>query len=292
MRHIHQHTWVSSIAFLLAASMVFAQTGDTGGTDKPEIDLFNLEECIPMRIQDGYVVSKPTWGGPADIPQDLIDAHVCIQWGHGDCDNWMQGKAKVSWSIDDDWQGIAGTIFKDNDFDETGDGDIFFEVKHQFHNEADHSAALWGIVANFPTGQDYARIDTTFPGFSFVVNERSDGMDISVYGVYTRILDAEARERVHAEIMHTFVRSAPMGFDPNRWFLAVGYDRQIDEKTLGMASIWWEESPSQLSDDSSALQLGLRRKQSERFVWGGSLNLGLSWEDADWALTLAGQRRF
>lgn len=292
MRRIHQYALVSSIAFLVVASVACAQTSDRGRTKKPPIDLFNLEECIPMRIEDGYVSSKPTWGGPAGIPRDFIDAHVCIQWGHGDCESWVQGKVKASWSMYEDWQGTVGMIFKDNDYDETGDGDIFLQVRKQFHNDADRSAAIWGIGVNFPTGQDYARIDTSFPGFSFLVNERSNDIDISVFGVYTKVLDADDRERLHGEIVHTFVRSAPLNFNSNRWFLAVGYDRPVNEKTLGLASIWWEERASKQADDSFALQLGVRRKESERFVWGASFNLGFGWEDANWGLTLAGQRRF
>jgi hypothetical protein len=292
MRHIHQHALVLAITLLLAASAALAQTSHTERTEKPPIDLFNLEECIPMRIEDGYISSQPTWGGPADIPRDFIDAQMCIQWGHGDCTDWVQAKVKASWSMYENWQGTIGTIVKNNSFDETGDGDVFIEARKQFHNDANHSAALWGIGANFPVGQDYARIDTSFPGYSFVINERDNDIDISVFGVYSRILDAEKRERLHGEIMHTFVRSAPLDFNSTRWFLAAGYDRQINEKTLGMASIWWEENPNRLSADSSALQLGVRRKESQRFVWGASFNLGLSWEDADWSMTLAGQRRF
>ena len=276
MRHISQVGGLLVVVLLSSAIMVTAQEqGRTSG-----VDLLNLEESVPMRIEDAYV-----------LPEDAREAHLCINWGHGDGNNWTQVKTKLAWGMSGDVQGIVGMKLEWNDFDETGDGDLFVQALKQFH-QTPHEAILGGVKLNLPTGKDYARIDRSIPGFAFVVGQRRDRVDPSITGVYTRILDPERSERLHVEMEYKLVRSAPTGSDDQRWFLAVGYDRKIGEDRLAMASVWWEEDPSPMVSDSAALQLGIRRKQSANFLWGLSINMGLGWEWAEYGLTVAGQYRF
>lgn len=302
MAQAHRSIFVIVCATLLLQVSIFTPAQGQGLTDTGEpatdlftiaaIDLFNLEECIPMRIEDGYVLSQPIWDDAVTPEKRLIHAQTCLQYGSGDCDNWWQGKIKLSAPVPDDWQGTIGMRFRRNDYDRTGDGDTFVEVRKQLHNDVGRSASLYGITLTFPTGRDYARVDETFPPFSFRVNERSNNIDLTLLGVYTMVLDTQSRERIHGEVQHTFASSAPPGFHSNRWFLGFGYDRQISDNIIGLGSLWWEQAPSSMTGASSALQLGLRKMESPRFLWGASFNLGLGWEDANWGFAVAADYGF
>jgi hypothetical protein len=264
-------------ALLAAAAEEHQTLNGTSGRPDLEVDLFNLEEGIPTRIDDANV-----------LPRGAFQVRTSISWGDGDAANWWDGKAEVAAGICNGLQVNAGIVLRQSSLDSRGNGDTYLKALYQAYR-AGSDAALVGLEINFPTGQDYARLDTSFPPFVFPVNQRRQRIDYSVLGVYTRKLDSEGEDRVHLEGRYFTANSAPVGFQTHRWFWAVGYDRPLDAKTLGIASVWWEGRPRICEDSSAALQLGIRRKESPRFLWAAGLNLGLGWSVADWGLTVGGQ---
>ena len=247
----------------------------------PDPDLLNLQEGIPMRVQDAYV-----------LPELAVEADLSVNWGYGRYyDAWSEARTQVAWGIRGGVQGVAGMRFVWNSFDRTGHEDIYLQGLKQLH-QGPRDALLGGVKLNFPAGRDYARVDTSFPGFAFTIDERRDNIDLWLTGVYTRVLDPVKGERLHAEVQYEFVNSAPQGFDSRRWFLALGYDRRVARDTLAMASVWWETSPNWMTQDSTVLQLGLRRRQRPGLVWGLSLDLGLGWEWASHGLSAGAQYGF
>lgn len=240
------------------------------------VDLYNLDECVPMRLEDALV-----------RPEGSIEVLTCMTWGHSLCENLLQGKVAVAAGLSNRTEAVVGTKFRDSDNDALGSGDIFLRVLRQVDSIADRDAAAVGVEVNFPAGQDHSRVDRTFPPFAFPVNQRRERIDVSLLGSYTRVLDPEDGERVHLKVRHTLVNSAPVGFRGSRLFAATGYDRPLGENLLGMASIWWEQSADIFHEPSAAMQLGVRHKINDRLLVAGSLNLGMGWREADWGFTLA-----
>lgn len=260
-----------------AITPVFAQdVSYTPGNDL-NVDVSNLEKGIPSCIEDAYV-----------LPKGHFEGQAIINWGDADHGDWWEYHVQLAAGMNHNWQATAGVVFKNNDLDATGDGDVFVKLMRQFHN-SEKDAALFGVQVNFPSGQDYARKDYSFPPFTFVVNERKNEMDVGLLGVYSRMLNIEKDERLHFEIKHTFVRSAPVGFADTQLFLGAGYDKLIREDTLAMAAVCWTEGATPCDYSSTVLQLGVRHKESRRFLWGAGVKIGLDWAAANWGLTWGAQ---
>jgi len=236
------------------------------------IDVANLQEGVPTRVEDANV-----------LPQGVWESRVSLGWGHGDRQKWLEERTELGFGLTDKLEGTAGVIYRDNDIDATGSGDVYLKFLRPVL-ESTNTKSLLGVQWNFPTGKDHARMDYSVPPYALPVNERNDRVDTTLIAVYTKRLVPEYRERVHLEAKYTLVDSAPAGFDSSRLFLGMGYDRQLGN-TLRMASVWWEEGRSSCSGAASVLQLGLRHKSAPRLLWGASLNLGLDWPAADWGLT-------
>lgn len=270
------------LALLGVRQPAFAQVGEVAAPSagvQPDltVDLSNLESGIPLRMEDGQVLAR-----------GALEVQTSIGWGDGDLSNWWDSRTGVAYGFTERWQTSAGVRLREDERNGLGDGDVYLKVLNQVL-DSPNEAALWGLELNFPTGQDYERIDYSIPPFAFVVNERDNEVDLALLGAYTKVIDPEKGKRVHVELKHTWVRSAPPGLADGRWFAAVGYDQPMGSGILGTASIWWEERVSPLDDSSAALQLGVRRRQSSRLLWGAGLNIGLDWSDADWGLTFGGQ---
>ena len=268
---------VLALFVLCAVAPAFGQQDVHNRANDLDVDVSNLEEGIPSCVEDAYV-----------LPQGHIEGQGIIDWGDADHGDWWDYHAQFAVGMRHNWQATAGVVFKDNDLDETGDGDIFLKLMHQFRN-TEKDAALYGVRLNFPSGQDYARIDTSYPPFRFVVNERDRAVDVGLMGVYTRILSAEKRERLHLEARETFVRSAPVGFKDTQLFLGAGADKLVRDDTLAMVAICWLQGANACNHDSSVLQFGVRHKESQRFLWGAGLKIGLDWAAANWGLTWGAQ---
>jgi hypothetical protein len=239
--------------------------------DEHDVDVANLEEGIPSPVEDAYV-----------LPDDYFEAQGIINWGDADWGDWREYRLQFAAGLSSKWQGTAGVVFKDNDLDNIGDGDIFLKFMHQFMDR-ERDAGLFGVNLNFPAGQNYASRALSIPPF-IAINERDNQIDVTLMGVYTRLLNVEKSERLHLEVKETFVRSAPMGYSNTQLFLGAGYDKRVGEDTLALASLCWVEAPHQWEDDTSVLQLGLRHQESRRFLWGAGLKIGLDWAAADWGL--------
>jgi hypothetical protein len=235
------------------------------------IDVANLQEGVPMRVEDAYT-----------LPEDAWDSRVSLAWGNQN--NWFEERVELARGFANNYDATVGLIHKDNRENASGSGDVYLKLMHTLL-KTNSSASLLGVQFNFPTGKDYDRIDNSVPPFALPVNEREDLVDTTLIGVYTKILGSEQTQRVHIETKYTFVKSAPAGFFSSRWFLGLGYDQRYNDRTLKMASIWWEEGRSKWSHSGGAAQFGLRHRVSDRFLWGASLDLGMNWPAANWGLT-------
>ena len=271
----YTHVIWKALLFAVLWQMTMA-VGHTQG-----LDLLNLQQNMPMRMQDAYA-----------IPEHALSVDLAIDVGVNDrSSDWLQTRTQVEYGIAPGLQGVVGLRSVWSDYDETGNGDIYVEILKQIY-ETPRDALAAEIKLNFPTGQDYARADTSIPGFNFVVDPRQEEIDFWLGAVYTRVLQKPARTRLHAQVQRGFINSAPRGADPNRWFLSLGADHLIAPDTLLMANLWWEESAKLTATDSMALQVGLRRRQTPRLIWAVSLNLGLGWELADCGGALSAQYGF
>jgi len=246
-----------------------------------DLDLLNLQENFPMRIQDAHA-----------IPDRALNVDLAIDVGINDeAPEWLQARTQVEYGIAPGWQGVVGVRSVWSDFDETGNGDIYVEVLREIHQTPRDAVAV-ELKLNFPTGQNYARTDSSIPGFTFVIDPRYRRVDVWLAAIYTHQLDRPERTRLHAQLQHGFINSARLGSDPGRWFLAVGADHLIGPRTLLMGNLWWEEGAKFVSGDSAVLQLGLRRQQDSRLIWALSLNSGLGWDEADFGGTFSAQYGF
>jgi hypothetical protein len=268
--------WTVTAVLLLSCAVTVA-FGQATAPEQGNVDLLNLESEIPSCVEDAYV-----------LPDDHWETQSIISWGDGDFEDWWQYRLQMSAGLSSNWQGTAGVVFKDNAIDNTGDGDFFLKFLHQFH-QSEKDAALFGINLNFPWGQDYARLYGGFPPYNFKVNEREDEVDVGLTGVYTKVLSSNKPERVHFEVRETFVRSAPPGFAKQQLFLGAAYDKRIRRNTLAIGSLCWIEGANACNTASTVLSLGLRHKESRRFLWGAGLRIGLDWAAANWGLVWGAQ---
>ena len=269
---------------MLGMSPLLAQgeaAAQPGGSLAQDADLLNLDEALPMRIEDANVLRV-----------DVAEARFSFSPYRNEADSCWQAEMAVAWGFAPHLEAVVGTTLRNNRRSDAGDGDVYLKVLGQCYDAPGRDALLLGATLNFPTGQDYARVDASIPPYSFVINQRQDEIDIALFGVWTRILDASAQERLHLEAKTTMVRSAPRGFRSERWFFAGAYDKLVRPNTLGMVGVWWEQRPSLFVPSSSALQVGLRHRESAHLILSGSLDLGLDWQEADWGFTFGGQYRF
>jgi hypothetical protein len=265
------------VSVLCAVAPVFAQTAPGARDGGPGVSLQNLEQGIASPLDDAEV-----------LPAGNLQLQGGLAWGSADRGDWRAFRTQLSLGIDGDWQATAGLLNKSNDLDETGDGDLFLKLMYQAH-DTEQDGLLFGVLANFPTGQDYARIDRTFPPFRFVVNERQDEVDLGLLGVYTLVLNDAKSKRLHLEMRETLVNSAPLGFADTQAFVGLGYDQMVRENVMALASVHWLEGANACNQASSVLEFGLRRQISPRFLWGAGVAIGLDWPAADWGLTWGAQ---
>ena len=245
------------------------------------LDLRNLEQNVPVRLEDAYV-----------LPANVGEAYVSINPAWNDYETWWQTEAAVAWGLPGRTQAVLGVTLKHSKMNQLGNGDLQAKLLRQFHDRPGQDAALCGIEFNLPTGQNYARLDGSVPPYQFMIDPRRRQIDLALLGVWTKVLDRDHSQRLHLEARHDFVNSAGAMMRSGRWSFATAYDRLITDNTLAVANVWWQEAPHDLDASSAALQLGVRHRESDRFLWGSSIAVGLGWQDASWGLGLSGEYQF
>lgn len=282
----NQGQWLLCLVVLSVAVQALSATpaaaqapASTAGNDPSLIiDVQNLEQGIPLRVQDGEV-----------LPEDRVHLLSGTGWNNNSCADWWQGQLELAAGLPRKRELIVGYTYLHSSLSELRDGDTYLTLLRQFQDDPDEAYSLYGVRFDFPTGRDYARLDRQYPPYVFPVNQRARRVNVSLMSVFTKVLNRADQERVHLQLQQTFVNDAPSGFYDNRWLISAGYDRPLNADTIGLAGIWWEESPSIFAGSSAVFQLGIRRRESRRLVWSTAVNMGLNWEDASWGITLAGQ---
>jgi hypothetical protein len=227
-------------------------------------DHHNLEEGLPISIEDAYVIGQ--WGREIQ----LATSYERTDEG----DDRMVIDPRIEAGIARNWQAKIHAPFYAGSAGHQDSGNIGLEAFYTFNTEtlALPAFALSG-GAELPTGEDSAGVDTTA---KFLV---------------TRTITEHGMNRMHFNVSVHRDAGAPDDQRDYRYKAIVGFSRPWGPDTLLVADVLREE---QREDDkeSNVIEVGLRCQVTPRLVLTGGAGAGVGDESPDVVASLGLQRSF
>jgi hypothetical protein len=228
-------------------------------------DHSNLEEGLPVQVEDAYPIAK---GGREiqalfryDRTKDGTDRLVLdprVELGIA-----RNAQLKLSLPV------IGGSA------DERNSGDLGVEAFYNFTQETLALPAIAASVrADFPTGKESAGVDTTWK----ILASKSVGA--------TSVL-----QRVHVNL--TLKRNAAARADERRehYAAAVGYSRRVGPDTMLVADLLREQEKER-GEAMSLVEVGIRRQLTPLTVVAAGVGTGVSSDAPRLRVTFALQHSF
>jgi hypothetical protein len=245
---------------------IMAAVAATAITTGAWADHLNLEEGLPVRVEDAYPIGflgREIQGmvryEHEEDGSDTMTFRPVLEIGA-----WKNGQVAVESDI------IAGNG------DRTGSGNLAVHALHNFNTET----LTWPAFAikgglEFPTGKSAEGVDTTV---KFIATK-----------TIGKSLDSLDRLHFNAAWMHNAESREDERDD--HWLLGLGYSRRVHADATLVADYVFEQEREE-DTDMHLVELGLRYQCTPLSVLAAGVGTGLAEDSPEIRVTLAFQRSF
>ncbi|MEQ8757135.1 MAG: transporter [Coleofasciculus sp. G1-WW12-02] len=225
-------------------------------------DHFNLEEGLPIEVEDAY-----------PVPYQGLEVQGQFRYDRAaDGEDQFILEPRLEYGFAPNWQGKITVPFEFG-AKEDGIGDVGVEVFYNFNTETLKTPAFAAsLSADLPTGNDSAGVDPTLKLIAtktLGTGANLDRLHLNVaYGLNDQRQDGERRDRLSG---------------------VLGYSRRLNSEALLLTDFVYEQ---ELEEDKEAflLELGVRYQLTPLNVLSVGVGVGLSEESPDFRVTAGFQQ--
>lgn len=227
-------------------------------------DHLNLEEGIPLEVEDAY-----------PVPYKGRELQGVFRYERNDGEDILLFEPRIEYGFAPNWQGRIAVPFEFGSGVEDGLGDVGLELFYNFNAEGlELPAFAVSVGADFPTG------------------DNSAGVDPTVKFITTKTLGTgENLDRLHLNLSYTYNDQNRTAERSHLFGATLGYSRRLNSETLLVTDLVYEQEKEE-NEDVLLLELGARYQLTPLSVLAIGAGAGLTGDSPDFRITGAFQYSF
>jgi len=228
-------------------------------------DHFNLEEGLPVEVEDAY-----------PIPYHGRELQGIFRYDRADDGkNIFLIEPRLEYGFAPNWQGRIAVPFEFGSAVEDGIGDVGLEVFYNFNTESlSLPAFAVSVGVDLPTGRDSAGID---PTIKFIATQT--------------LGTGENLDRLHLNLSYRYNDQRQANERSHGFGAVLGYSRRLNSETILVGDLVYEQEKED-GQDALLAELGIRYQRSPLDVLSIGAGVGLTGNAPDFRLTFGIQRSF
>ena len=227
-------------------------------------DHLNLEEGIPLEVEDAY-----------PVPYQGRELQGVFRYDRQNGEDIFIIESRIEYGFSRNWQGKVSVPFEFGSGVEDSLGNVDLEVFYNFNTESLNTPAFAiSVGADFPTGEDSAGVDPT------------------VKFIATKTLGTGHNlDRLHLNLSYTYNDQSQDDERDHRFAAILGYSRRLNSETILVTDLVYEQEEEE-NEDSLLLELGIRYQLTPRNVLAVGAGVGLIEDAPDFRITAGFQQSF
>lgn len=246
-----------SVSFSLTASITLWQNSVKAA------DHLNLEEGIPLEVEDAY-----------PVPYQGRELQGVFRYDRQNGEDIFIIESRIEYGFSPNWQGRISVPFEFGSGVEDGLGNVGLELFYNFNTESLSTPAFAiSVGADFPTG------------------EYSAGVDPTVKFIATKTIGSSNLDRLHLNLAYTYNDQSKDDERDHSFAATLGYSRRLNSETIMVTDLVYEQEEEE-NEDSLLLELGVRYQLNPRNVLAIGAGVGLIEDTPDFRITAGFQQSF
>jgi hypothetical protein len=237
------------------------------GASEPRVlgaDHLNLEEGVPLEIEDAYPVGYRGREFQAAVRYEHTD----------DSEERLVLDPRIEFGFAPNWQGKVSLPFYLGSADRTDSGNIGLEAFYNFNTEGlTLPAFAISARADLPTGHHSAGLDTTLKG------------------ILTKSVTQTGLDRLHLNFAWKHNAGSSAGQRDNLYRVIIGYSRRLDADMIVVVDFIREQAIER-NREANIVEAGVRRQLTPLSLIAAGLGAGVGDESPAFRATFGLQRSF
>ncbi|MGB7443564.1 MAG: transporter [Coleofasciculaceae cyanobacterium] len=255
----------SKLQYLAIPVLGLAMMGVFGHRTAQAADHLNLEEGLPLEVEDAYPV--PYQG------RELQGVFKYERTEDGE-DRFVI-EPRIEYGFAPNWQGKITVPFEFGSGGDDGLGDVGLEVFYNFNTETLSTPAFAASVGvDLPTGDDSAGVDPTIKLIATKTLGRGGNLD-----------------RLNLNLSYTLNDQRQSSERSDRFAAVLGYSRRLNSETMLLTDLVFEQEEEE-DKEAFIMEVGIRYQLTPLNVLAIGGGIGLSEESPDFRITAGFQQSF